>query len=150
MTNYQLPSLPTLPKPVSSEAVLIASGDLRLSANQMCWPAQQAMEQQVTAAFAREGITVKRGHPYDPQLKHGFIPRPMEAPTRVKSSRNGSGTATKRATQLRLAVRARPTFSSAAMDWTRPLARFTQLMPSRSTSGAISPRPMTGLRLRYI
>ena len=59
--------------PDPSEATLIANGDLRLAANQICWPAQQAMEQQVMAAFAREGITVKRGHAYDPQLKHGFI-----------------------------------------------------------------------------
>jgi len=25
------------------------------------------------AAFAREGVTVRRAHPYDPELKHGFI-----------------------------------------------------------------------------
>src|SRR5258705_9602616 len=31
------------------------------------------MEEQVIAAFASEGITVKRGHAYDPALKHGFI-----------------------------------------------------------------------------
>src|SRR5579859_4572442 len=73
MTNYHLPSLSILPAPDPSEAILIANGDLRHIANQICWPAQQAMEQQVTAAFAREGMTVKRGHDYDPQLKHGFI-----------------------------------------------------------------------------
>jgi hypothetical protein len=56
-----------------NEAILIANGDLRLSANQVCWPAQQAMEAKVIAAFANEGITVRRGHPYDPVLKHGFI-----------------------------------------------------------------------------
>jgi hypothetical protein len=53
--------------------VLIASGDLRLSANRVCWPAQEDMERRVIAAFAGEGIVVKRGHPYDPDLKHGFI-----------------------------------------------------------------------------
>ena len=37
------------------EAILVASGDLRLSANQMCWPAQEAMEKAVIAAFAKEG-----------------------------------------------------------------------------------------------
>ena len=31
------------------------------------------MESAVIAAFANEGITVKRGHAYDPQEKHGFI-----------------------------------------------------------------------------
>ncbi len=73
MSPYTLPT-PTSPEPIAdNEAILIASGDLRLSANQMCWPAQEAMEQAVIAAFAREGITVKRGHAYDPVEKHGFI-----------------------------------------------------------------------------
>ncbi len=52
---------------------LIANGDLRLSANRKCWPAQAAMEAQVTAAFAREGAGVERGHAYDPVKQHGFI-----------------------------------------------------------------------------
>jgi len=66
-------------KPVASnplkpdEALLITSGDLRLSANQVCWPAQQAMEQTLTAAFAQQGIKLVRAHQYDPVLKHGFI-----------------------------------------------------------------------------
>ena len=73
MSAYQLPQLP-LPEPVGpNEAILVASGDLRLSANQNCWPAQEAMERQLVAAFAREGVTVRRGHPYDPVEKHGFI-----------------------------------------------------------------------------
>ena len=73
MTTYQLPSL-SLPDPVGpNQAILIASGDLRQSANQVCWPAQQDMERRVTEAFAREGVTVIRGHAYDPVLKHGFI-----------------------------------------------------------------------------
>lgn len=52
---------------------LVASGDLRLSVNQNCWAAQEAMEKQVTAAVEREGWKVVRGHPYDPILKHGFL-----------------------------------------------------------------------------
>ena len=52
---------------------LVASGDLRLSANQDCWAAQAAMEDQVGAAVAREGWTVKRAHAYDPIAKHGFL-----------------------------------------------------------------------------
>jgi hypothetical protein len=52
---------------------LVASGDLRLSANQNCWPAQDAMEKQVSAAIAREGWQVRRAHPYDPVQKHGFL-----------------------------------------------------------------------------
>ncbi|PAW77083.1 MAG: fucose isomerase [Verrucomicrobia bacterium Tous-C9LFEB] len=53
--------------------ILIASGDLRLSANQKCQDAQAAMEKQLTAAIEREGYKVKRGHPYDSAKKHGFI-----------------------------------------------------------------------------
>lgn len=52
---------------------LVASGDLRLSANQVCWHAQAAMEKQVIAAVEREDWQVKRAHPYDPVLKHGFL-----------------------------------------------------------------------------
>lgn len=54
-------------------AVLVASGDLRLSANQMCWPVQEEMERKLTDAFAAEGVTLTRAHAYDPQEKHGFI-----------------------------------------------------------------------------
>jgi hypothetical protein len=57
----------------SKEVFLLASGDLRLSANQTCWPAQTEMEGQIAAAFAAEGVTIKRAHPYDEALKHGFI-----------------------------------------------------------------------------
>jgi hypothetical protein len=73
LSTYQLPQLSEPAPPGPNEAVLIASGDLRLSANQVCWPAQEDMERRVIAAFAKEGITVKRGHAYDPVEKHGFI-----------------------------------------------------------------------------
>lgn len=73
MSTYTLPET-TAPQPMSAnEVVLVASGDMRLPANQRCWPAQEAIERQVVAAFASEGITVRRGHPYDPLLGHGFI-----------------------------------------------------------------------------
>jgi hypothetical protein len=73
MTAYQVPEATKVPKVASNEAILVASGDLRLSANQVCWPAQDDMEKRIMDAFAKEGITVKRGHPYDEKLKHGFI-----------------------------------------------------------------------------
>jgi hypothetical protein len=57
----------------SNEIILVASGDLRLSANQMCWPAQEDMERRISEAFAREGWTIRRAHAYDPVEKHGFI-----------------------------------------------------------------------------
>jgi hypothetical protein len=73
MSSYSLPTLPELKPPAPNEVFLVASGDLRQSANQVCWPAQAEMEARVTAAFAREGFAVKRAHPYDPKLGHGFI-----------------------------------------------------------------------------
>src|SRR5260221_14721420 len=73
MAAYQVPES-AQPAPVAkNEAILIASGDLRLSANQRCWPAQEDMEKRLIAAFEKEGITVRRGHAYDAKLKHGFI-----------------------------------------------------------------------------
>ena len=73
MTKYNLPKIEP-PRPVlSNEVLLVASGDLRLSANQTCWPAQADMEEKIIAAFANEGISVTRAHPYDETLKHGFI-----------------------------------------------------------------------------
>ncbi|PJF26754.1 MAG: fucose isomerase, partial [Phototrophicales bacterium] len=71
--TYTIPQISPPPKVGANEAILVASGDLRLSANQVCWAAQQEMEEKVIAAFAREGITVRRGHAYDPVEKHGFI-----------------------------------------------------------------------------
>ncbi|MEO5886855.1 MAG: fucose isomerase, partial [Anaerolineales bacterium] len=73
MAAYQIPQ-PASPLAINpNEAFLIASGDLRLSANQTCWPAQAGMEQQLTSAFATAGYTVTRTHPYDETMKHGFI-----------------------------------------------------------------------------
>jgi hypothetical protein len=53
--------------------LLVANGDLRLSANQKCWPAQEAMEQKLTAAVASFGYKVVRAHPFKPDVQHGFI-----------------------------------------------------------------------------
>jgi len=52
---------------------LVANGDLRLSANQKCEPAQAAMEKALIEAIQREDFTVKRGHPFDKTKGHGFI-----------------------------------------------------------------------------
>ena len=59
--------------PATNEVLLITSGDLRLSANQVCWPAQRDMESKLTAAFAQKGFTLVRAHTYDDKVKHGFI-----------------------------------------------------------------------------
>jgi hypothetical protein len=53
--------------------ILVANGDLRLSANQRCWPAQERVEAAVIRAIEREGRRVTRGHAYDPKKQHGFI-----------------------------------------------------------------------------
>jgi hypothetical protein len=52
---------------------LVASGDLRLSANQTCQPAQAELEEKLTAAIEAEEFQVQRGHPFDNAKKHGFI-----------------------------------------------------------------------------
>lgn len=52
---------------------LVASGDLRLSANQTCWAAQDAMEKALAAAVAAEGYDLVRSHPYKEDEGHGFI-----------------------------------------------------------------------------
>ncbi|WP_214106041.1 hypothetical protein [Acrocarpospora catenulata] len=52
---------------------LVANGDQRLSANLLCWPAQQRFEELLTAAFTRRGVTVTRAHPAETPDGHGFI-----------------------------------------------------------------------------
>ena len=58
-----------MPEPV----YLVANGDLRLSANQKCWPAQARVEDAVIAAIRVAGHDVIRGHAFDPAKQHGFI-----------------------------------------------------------------------------
>lgn len=73
MTLYHYPEV-TTPEPIpENQVVLVASGDLRQSANEMCWPAQQEMESRLREAFRPHGFDLHRGHQYDPQRKHGFI-----------------------------------------------------------------------------
>ena len=64
---------PSASNPPKKVVHLVASGDLRLSANQTCWPAQKAMEEALARALKAEGWEVRRAHPYDPKKKHGFI-----------------------------------------------------------------------------
>lgn len=52
---------------------LIVNGDLRVTANEKCWPAQAAMERQLTKTLADLGWKLERAHPYKPKVKHGFI-----------------------------------------------------------------------------
>ncbi len=72
-TEYAIPS-PREPGPATpDEVVLVASGDLRHAANRAGWPAQQELEANLAAAFAAEGIGVRRAHQFDPDVGHGFI-----------------------------------------------------------------------------
>jgi hypothetical protein len=73
MSAYSIPEIQAPIAVAAGEVVLIASGDLRQSANQVCWPAQAEVERAVTQAFAAEGLKVCRAHPYREDLKHGFI-----------------------------------------------------------------------------
>jgi hypothetical protein len=73
MLPYQYPEQREPEAIAPNTSILIASGDLRLSANQVCWPAQAEMEKNLIDTFAKEGMNVQRGHPYDETLKHGFI-----------------------------------------------------------------------------
>lgn len=73
MAAYTIPEV-VIPKAAAKgEVVMIANGDLRQSANQVCWPAQAEVEAAVTKALEAEGMTVRRAHPYREDLKHGFI-----------------------------------------------------------------------------
>jgi hypothetical protein len=51
----------------------MSSGDLRLSANQKCWPEQAKMEAVLSKALRSEGWKVVRAHPFDKKKRHGFI-----------------------------------------------------------------------------
>ena len=58
---------------MTSTIMMVASGDLRESANVKCWPAQQALETELVAAVAKFGGTVVRAHDVKAELGHGFI-----------------------------------------------------------------------------
>ncbi|WP_454857449.1 fucose isomerase [Promicromonospora soli] len=71
--TYDFPLVTPRPQAAPNTAYLVASGDLRESANQAGWPTQAAMEAGITAAFAELGWTVVRAGGVDPATGHGFI-----------------------------------------------------------------------------
>lgn len=73
MSPYVMPKSKAVAKTNDKEVLLVASGDLRLSANQGCWPAQQEMEKALETAIAKCGYRLKRAHAADPKTGHGFI-----------------------------------------------------------------------------
>lgn len=56
-----------------NQVYLVASGDLRLEANQKCWAEQEKMEKALCEALKKEGWEIVRAHPYDKKKQHGFI-----------------------------------------------------------------------------
>jgi hypothetical protein len=71
--NYTFPLSPSRPEAPAKIAYLIASGDLRESANIAGWPTQQALEAAVTSTLDEFGWKVQRAHPFEPTRGHGFI-----------------------------------------------------------------------------
>ncbi len=56
-----------------SSVFLVASGDLRPSANQMCWTAQREVEERLSKAVECLGRQVVRAHTFVASKGHGFI-----------------------------------------------------------------------------
>lgn len=73
MSAYSLPTVAERPALAPKTAYLIASGDLRESANVAGWPTQQALEAGVVKVVEDLGWTVVRGHEVDAERGHGFI-----------------------------------------------------------------------------
>src|SRR5687767_14137008 len=73
MPGYRIPAEARPKKLKKNQVQLIANGDLRLSANQVCWPAQQAMEAKLTDVVRACGYELVCAHPYKDDQKHGFI-----------------------------------------------------------------------------
>jgi hypothetical protein len=72
-TSYAVPTLAPEPTAPAQTAYLIASGDLRESANVAGWPTQVTLEQVLTDAFAAQGWKLVRANEVDPATGHGFI-----------------------------------------------------------------------------
>ena len=73
MTTYTFPQPAPTPTAPPQTVYVVASGDLRPSANVKCWPVQQQLEADVTRAVESFGWTVVRAHPFDEEAGHGFI-----------------------------------------------------------------------------
>jgi hypothetical protein len=73
MNAYVTPVLSAKPALAPTTAYLIASGDLRESANTAGWATQTQMESDVTKALGALGWSVIRGNAVDKATGHGFI-----------------------------------------------------------------------------
>ncbi|GAA4535734.1 hypothetical protein [Nonomuraea ferruginea] len=70
---YAFPQLIEPPAAEPGVVYTVASGDLRQSANQTCWPVQEKLEADLARALGELGWSVRRGHEVDPVKGHGFI-----------------------------------------------------------------------------
>ncbi|MBN9185043.1 MAG: fucose isomerase [Microbacterium sp.] len=73
MSTYTLPAVAPHPAVAPRTAYLIASGDLRESANTAGWPTQVELEAAVTRVLGDLGWSVVRANDVDPRTGHGFI-----------------------------------------------------------------------------
>jgi hypothetical protein len=73
MPRYSFPQVVERPASPTNTVYLIASGDLRESANIAGWPTQAHLEEIVTAAVTSCGWRVQRANPIDEETGHGFI-----------------------------------------------------------------------------
>jgi hypothetical protein len=73
MNGYVLPATSTRGSVPGHTAYLIASGDLRPSANIAGWATQAAVEEAIGVAISGLGWSIVRANPIDPAKGHGFI-----------------------------------------------------------------------------
>jgi hypothetical protein len=73
MPGYAIPQTRKPPKAQKNQVQLVANGDLRIAANQTCWPEQAKMEESLRLTLADFGYELVRAHPYKESERHGFI-----------------------------------------------------------------------------
>ena len=73
MPDYRVPTSKAHMKLKKKQVQIMASGDLRQSANEKCWPEQEKMESLLGNAISDLGYRAVRAHPYKEDQRHGFI-----------------------------------------------------------------------------
>ena len=73
MTAYAMPHATSRARAEEGVVYTVASGDLRLTANQTCWPVQEQLEADFQRAVEQLGRRVRRAHGVDQDEGHGFI-----------------------------------------------------------------------------
>ena len=73
MAKYEVPKLAKPPKLKKKQVLLVSNGDLRDTANEVCWANQKQMEDELAKVIADAGYELVRAHAYKPDVEHGFI-----------------------------------------------------------------------------